>query len=432
MSGNFRPGSLNQKTQIYFEKITDSETDKTHKCLIETCKKQLKATKLCNLVNHVRTVHPLIFKEISEVTEEDKNYFKIKRLKFIQNCAELVTINMRPFNILHDSAFIKLNEDTLQKLADAGMSINLKDKNHLEIKEYIATLTQDLVKYIHNDVKDDKFSLMVDITTKNNISFVGISIQYPKDVGKVTRCIGITPILEKNSGSNILKTVKKCLERYQLSISQISAVTTDNGKNMIAMINLMNDDTDDDNGNQDIVDLNLIDPANVNNVNETANEYVRTPDEVNDELLQRLTEEFEQMDDDEFNNYLSRFDPDQDDNERNLESFVSTLTNEARNIVGIKCASHTLQLAVKDAISTSNAAILIRFIRAIVKLLRQKSKLNEIRTSNIDCIVPRIDCDTRWSYTYIMVIIFFIFYSKLNNQILFNTVEFNDSSTYVY
>lgn len=71
----------------------------------------------------------------------------------------------------------------------------------------------------------------------------------------------------------------------------------------------------------------------------------------------------------------------------------------------IKCAAHTLQLAVRDALECldkkdKNA---INLCRRAAKFLRLQSTKNEMRKIGLTSVYPALDVVTRWSSTYMMV-----------------------------
>lgn len=72
-------------------------------------------------------------------------------------------------------------------------------------------------------------------------------------------------------------------------------------------------------------------------------------------------------------------------------------------ILGVRCAAHTLQLAVNDALQNAAAGIssLIKKARKIVKKLRTQTFLYMLKKQNLK--KPIIDCPTRWCSTMIML-----------------------------
>lgn len=97
--------TLTEKAMTYFKEI-DKETaeivNKTHECTL--CGLKYNGNKPYNLVIHLSKRHEHIFEQITNRNEP----MAVKRLKLLQNCTEIVTVNGRPFECLHDSGFQKI------------------------------------------------------------------------------------------------------------------------------------------------------------------------------------------------------------------------------------------------------------------------------------------------------------------------------------
>lgn len=73
-----------------------------------------------------------------------------------------------------------------------------------------------------------------------------------------------------------------------------------------------------------------------------------------------------------------------------------------QNISGIRCAAHTLQLAVDDALKrTKHVSCLISKARNLIKKLRSQTLIYLIKKQNLK--KPIIDCPTRWCFTVDML-----------------------------
>lgn len=70
---------------------------------------------------------------------------------------------------------------------------------------------------------------------------------------------------------------------------------------------------------------------------------------------------------------------------------------------GIRCAAHTLQLAIKDALKSSKIKVLLNVCRMSCKLLRKSSYKNRMRDQKFDIPSPRLDTAFRWNSTFRMV-----------------------------
>lgn len=181
---------------------------------------------------------------------------------------------------------------------------------------------------------------------------LGILIQYSNSDGKtITRHLAAERILESSTGVHYAKIVKRTLERFDLNIDQLYAVSTDNGPNMIKAVQVLK-----------LFQSHLIDSLLHDDFDST------TVAPLIDKELVRL--------------------------ESQIES--SSL------IEGIRCACHCLELAVKEAINyTVESNFVIDEAREIVKTLRTSKYLNLITKRGLK--KPYLAGDTRWSSTFIMV-----------------------------
>lgn len=250
--------SKTEKAQRYFTQIdldnNENPRKKTHKCNIPNCEKYLNGENPSNLVTHLRYCHKQIYEEIIG-PEKSAAYYLKKSLKFIQNCAELVAINGRPFSSLQDSGFRKFVDNDFNELKEAGYAVDLRDK--LEIKKYITELANKIKSTIKIESKERFVSLMVDIGSKNSRSFLGISVQYLINGLICVRCLGTIQLKHSHTAVYVKEVITDCLLLFDISVDQIASITTDNGANMLAMIDLFNsDDGIDDNGHNELIDGN--------------------------------------------------------------------------------------------------------------------------------------------------------------------------------
>lgn len=134
------------------------------------------------------------------------------------------------------------------------------------------------------------------------------------------------------------------------------------------------------------------------------------------ELLNRLDEDDEEeiqalLNDD---NFTGSDDEDWEFDERLTQSTIlahaEVEADSCMMIVnGINCAAHTLQLAVKAAITlldTQNTNV-IKLATEVCKFLRKESTRNETKNRGLNVRLPSLDTKTRWSSTYLMVYHFF-------------------------
>lgn len=94
----------------------------------------------------------------------------------------------------------------------------------------------------------------------------------------------------------------------------------------------------------------------------------------------------------------------------NLDSILHQMRNlivsQSQNIYSVRCAAHTFQLAVMSALKVDEFKNIISLCRVVCKELRKHSKTIELKEKGIHCKIPRIDVNTRWNSTYLMVRVF--------------------------
>lgn len=94
------------------------------------------------------------------------------------------------------------------------------------------------------------------------------------------------------------------------------------------------------------------------------------------------------------------------DDNAHYYSLLAELVNQAVgapiNVIKVKCAAHSVQLVIWDGLKASDVNNLIKICRIAIKLLRKPKMTNYMREKGIPLIVPKYDCLTRWSSTYLM------------------------------
>lgn len=437
-----RDGTVTEKTLPYFEKIqttnnsdsknNDVKSKKTHVCKL--CNNELNGTREWNLSSHLLNCHYDVY---LEATSDIKEPIPIKRLKLIQNCTEIVTINGRPFSYLHDSGFKSIIKDTLTELRDGKQPLNLSDSNLTEVKNHLSKTAEKIRNHIRCETKDRPLSLMCDIVTKHRRSILGISLQYSVNGQRKVRSIGMIELHESHTGVYLAKKIVERLHELGINLKQIITITTDNGSNMLKMVRDMecclraeiNQGKQNQNENQSTSVQNRA-PLNTNEneaeVDSAIDNFLSetyATDEDDDAAIQQIITEI--------------------DDQMAVESHISLLgdvatemincgTNIEWDITSINCAAHTLQLGIKDAMKRLEQRHhnVIRLCADACIFLRLKSTRNESEMADISYRLPRLENVTRWGSMYIMVGDFL----KVHSIVMFYspiTDVFNDIFTVV-
>lgn len=399
------------KSLKYFDKI-DQEMDfnegnlekrkKTHVCKL--CKGEINAVKEWNLSSHLSNRHYDIFLEI---TSDKKEPIPIKRLKLLQNCTEIVSINGRPFSYIHDSGFRAIIKDKLAEIEEGKHPLNLSDKNLIVVKNHLSNTAEKIRTHIRDEVKGRPLSLMCDIVTKHNRSILGVSIQYSLN-GKVKiRSIGMIELHESHTGIYLSKIIKQRLQVFNVSLKQIITITTDNGANILKMVRDMECclQSEINQAKQNQSETQITSTENV----------VGLDNEETDVAIDRLLAEEREIDDDEAIQRII----DEAENEMVIDNHETLLTQIATelsvcganiewNITGVNCAAHTLQLGLKDGMQKLGKSHknVIELCRQACKFLRLRSTMTEMEIMQISYRLPRLENATRWCSTYLMVRMF--------------------------
>lgn len=100
-----------------------------------------------------------------------------------------------------------------------------------------------------------------------------------------------------------------------------------------------------------------------------------------------------------------------------VEEFLLDFSENWSSVIGIRCAAHSIQLIVVAALKGStNTKTAVDLCRMTSKAMRQQSVINALIQNKIPTIVPRMDCITRWSSTYMMVGFLILLYDIILND----------------
>lgn len=398
-----------QRASALFTKLEILSCDGTifYSCNLCNNKKSINGTCKSNLLKHLSSVHRDIYKsKINFSANNSTDDLKKKRMEFMHHLIEMVTVNKLPFNALLSSGFTKLVAKQLSEFEQAGLGINLKDKNLTEVKAQLRNTAIKVRKSIENEVKNEYFSLSTDIGSKNSRSILSIYATYISDGIHRVRCIGMKELSQRHTGAYIYNVIEDCLKEFGFTMHQVASLTTDNASNMKTLVHIMNDRLEHENDKAD----DIVDGMSQKNAVGSESEN-QTPIYV-DEDISAVLHQLNIDDEHEIDSIMNDYDGDafEDWNyvpiQEDLTSSIENATGSPLFVVnGVNCAAHTVQLAVKDALKSLNNANknIIGIARAAVKFIRKESTRNETRTRGLKLTLPSLDVETRWSSTYMMV-----------------------------
>lgn len=400
--------SIGEQSKQFFNELGEREVSGIniffYQCKI--CNVNINGNKLYNLASHLKHVHEDNYNKISD---RNKETIQIKRLNLLQDLVEIIAVNGRPFSYILDSGFQSIIKKKVNKLNAAGCTLNLSDTNLPEVKKHLNEFANEARNVIKEQVKFRALSLIVDIVTKRGRSIFGVSIQYIFHGNLKVRSIGMIELLQSHTAKYLADMICCRLKTFEISLKQIVTITTDNGANVLKMVQEIDEILQDSittqcDANSSIVQTATdIELSDLETDNEIANVIAELEELTDDEALERL-----------FDQVLL------DNHENLLNAMTNQITNDfglevLYDITGVNCTAHTLQLAVKDALKKLNHKHInvITLCRTIAKTLRMNSTECELKALGKIYRKPRLDIETRWCSVYTMVRYFFhLFFTR--------------------
>lgn len=379
---------------------SDGNSTRTYKC--QVCCKELSGTCGSNLVSHFKSSHKQLYND--RIADSSKDTISTQRMKLLYSCVELVAVNGYPFSLLTSSGFRSALEHQIRGLQLEGKNLNISDPKLFEIKEKVREVGKKIKQEIAEEVKGKVISVLADTATRNGRAIFGMNIQYKLNGVLKVVTLGMRELKRSHTMEYLSDVACEILAEYQIDLRQALSITTDNGSNMLAMARDMENKLFGDPESDDYNDCESLQP-NVEHYNgNRVSTWVSNlnPDEIDDEIAQ-IVQEF--TDDDALDILL--------DEGPNYEALLEHLVEDLRIRSGnhhifmqsIRCAAHTLQLAVRDALKLLGDDDInsISLCRLVAKFLRLQSTKNEMRRINLHSKIPALDVKTRWSSTYMMV-----------------------------
>lgn len=215
------------------------------------------------------------------------------------------------------------------------------------------------------ELKGRIISLMADIATL---------AQYSEDGKIVMRTLSMCEVHKHHTAETIADTIQETLNYYNVSINQIHSFTSDNAMAMLKSGRLLND---------------------------AANEIQNAICNEGDSDVEILSDSDVEISSDSDVEIVSDCANGTKDIARHVADILKTKNPSMQIVVGIGCAAHSLQIAIKDVIKASNVRQLIRNCRVVVKILRRQNMLIELRKAGAS--IPTLDVKTRWNSTHLMI-----------------------------
>lgn len=371
-----KPTLVSRAREFLTEEFVDGKSTNRFKCNICTNSKSLNGNVPSNLVSHFKIVHKKIYFE--QIAMKDEETIDVQRLKTVHSCVEMVAINSLPFSALSSSGFRNALEEKLRIFQLAGRGLNLTDHHVTEIKEKVREVADEIRNAIKSEVKDKIISVMVDSATRLGRSIFGINIQYRHNGVLKIVTLAMHQLKKSHTAKYLADVLSRVLGDYGIDLAQVLTITTDSGSNMLAMV-------------KDI-EKKLFESTEDEPISSDVQSTSETPEPIEADVSVDGNEEQTEKDIEQLLNEMElnvdeALDIAFDENAiygQLLDDLVLDVRNRTGNhrliVASIKCAAHTLQLAVRDAINSlgkddTNA---ISLCRQVAHFLRLQSTKNEI------------------------------------------------------
>lgn len=146
-----RRTTLKEKVAEHFKPVeVDDPNNYDQICQIEKCGRKLSAKQPSNLTLHVKKCHEILYNEHIKPRAFDSNAMAIKRLEFLQDCAEVIAMGGCSFALLAKCGFKNLVADKISVLVDAGYGDGLTPPKYPAVREYIAQQASKVEEKIKN------------------------------------------------------------------------------------------------------------------------------------------------------------------------------------------------------------------------------------------------------------------------------------------
>ncbi|XP_070135882.1 uncharacterized protein [Drosophila bipectinata] len=285
------------------------------KSMCNVCGIKLSGNHSTNLRRHLTTKHMDIFNEwnnsgstkLTDSEEKRKISYQTSEQAIVSSLIKIVTTDGKPFKFLDSEGFNEIMDPIYNAL---GMN-PVTSRN---IMNFVSIKEQFVKENIRALAKGKMVSLKIDVATRMNKAILGINLQMiHASLAKteiVVKTLGMIELGESHTGVYIKTKILQILDDYGISLDQIYSITSDNGRNMIKVVQVLNDATEESLFEEDIESENLL---------------------------------------------------------KELDSI------ELANIHLVRCAAHTLQLCVFDVNKTKEIADRISACRTLCKSLRTET-----------------------------------------------------------
>ena len=230
------------------------------KCLLGSCAFKDVTFKGChvgNLTVHVKRFH----KEEYGLLEEEKKSIlllrqeaasarpprkkrkiihsvavKINEKQIVDACLSLVTESGRPLKLLDDKGFRMILDPILDGL-DGSLTISAEN-----IVPKVNQTAKEMRDQLKKEMKNRMLCLKVDCAKRLSRSILGFNAQYVNDCKVILRTLSTYELKNRQTGATLKNMILETLGEYNISLSQVYTITTDNGANILLAVKLLSEE----------------------------------------------------------------------------------------------------------------------------------------------------------------------------------------------
>ncbi|XP_055306517.1 uncharacterized protein LOC129570818, partial [Sitodiplosis mosellana] len=198
-------------------------------------------------------------------------------------------------------------------------------------------------------------------------------------------------LLESHTSKNLAIEVKRCLDKFGITLKQVKSITTDNAANVVGIVDHLDEEVlcaigeDTEEGNSTHQPIELVPAENINNP-------------VSDDEIRDLARQM--MEDEALALYLDDTGAYEDLLKKVIEDLPHHFNGKTANV---RCGAHTIHLTVRGALKKSNFRELVAVCRGVIKSLRKEAYIRESRHQNLQYSLPHLNVVTRWDSDYTML-----------------------------
>lgn len=304
-------------------------------------------------------------------SEVNSNYANVE--EFLNVCVLLQSENLLPY------AFWDCSTTQYMLRADSRLfGVNL---NGPLVREQTKSATSRIKAMITNELSGKQICLMFNIVSKHKRSILSVSAQYMSEFSVKIVHLGLVVMLKKNTSDWIQLRILSILDEFEISTDQIYTITTNNG----AHVSSTSQDT-----------LAEAVTSVVNSLAEAREHAVRETEVELKALEHGRAVVLGEVPDLVVAAKRADIEDDEGAEEDLTERVESEVFQGTSYVIPLRCAAHTIQLAIYDALA-DHADDIVKIKKGCTDIRR------EISNQHLPVTLPPLANVTKWSTTFRMI-----------------------------